>query len=300
MIAKGEDTMLLKELGYKSGDRLLIINADDFGMCNSTNRAIRSLLEDGFITSTSLMFTCPWMREAAAIAKAYPEFDVGIHLTFTSEWENFKWGPITPFDRRISFVDELGHFPKDVVPVGLADPDDIRKECIAQIETAFKLGVDPTHLDNHMISLHGAAGTKRHFMELVIELSAKYGLPLRMPRHAYDFIPYEEQMIRLADEQGVIIPDYLQVLPFTPAQDMDYGTFIQYTADILRGLSEGVTELIFHPSLESEELKAITSTWQHRNMEYHLFRDPLIQSVIREENIILIKWRDLRELQRSR
>lgn len=292
--------MLLEELGYSSDERLLIINADDFGMCNSTNRAVHSLLEGNFITSTSLMFTCPWMIEAAAMAKAHPEFDVGVHLTFTSEWDSYKWGPITRFEHQVPFVDERGYFPAGVIPVGRAHPEDIRRESIAQIETALSLDVDLTHLDNHMISLHGVPGSERHYMEIMIELASKYGLPLRLPRTPYDFIPHDEDVIKMADEHGVVIPDHLAVLPFAPVPELEYGVFKQMAGELLRNLSPGVTEFIFHPSLDSDELQGITSTWKQRNMEFALFRDPDIQKLIQDEQITKLKWRDLRNLQRNR
>jgi chitin disaccharide deacetylase len=46
-------------LGYPVDARLLIINADDFGMCNSVNEAIFQTLKEGVVRSTSLMVPCP-------------------------------------------------------------------------------------------------------------------------------------------------------------------------------------------------------------------------------------------------
>ncbi|MEY9094730.1 putative glycoside hydrolase/deacetylase ChbG (UPF0249 family) [Paenibacillus sp. RC84] len=64
-------------------------------------------------------------------------------------------------------------------------------------------------------------------------------------------------------------------------------------------MQPGVTELIFHPSVETEELKEITDTWPVRQKEYEVFRDPDIRHILAQENIKLIKWRDLRDLQRN-
>jgi hypothetical protein len=44
-------------LGYPDDARLLIINADDFGMCHAANAAITRSLTAGVVTSTTL-FAC--------------------------------------------------------------------------------------------------------------------------------------------------------------------------------------------------------------------------------------------------
>ncbi|MFD0692651.1 polysaccharide deacetylase family protein [Paenibacillus sp. GCM10027628] len=285
-------------MGLSNGDqKLLIINADDFGMCCSTNQAIGTLFEEKAITSSSLMMTCPWMTQAANLASTRC-YDVGVHLTFTSEWKNYKWGPISSFAHPVPFVDEFGHFPEDVAPVGLAIADDIKQECIAQIECALQMGVDVTHLDNHMLSLQ--IGSAEPFMNTVIELCANYGLPLRMPRQTSAPIPHNEKLIRLADNKGVKLPDYVVVLPFhLPSKTQRYSFVIEHVSECLRNLKPGVTEIVFHPSVATNELMAITDTWEIRHFEYMVFREPLIQSIIHEQNIQLIGWKELRSLQRG-
>lgn len=67
-------------------DKYLIINADDFGMCRAANLAVMDLLKSGSITSSTIMAPCPWAYEACQFAKKNPQFAIGVHLTFTSEW----------------------------------------------------------------------------------------------------------------------------------------------------------------------------------------------------------------------
>lgn len=290
--------MLAERLGYGPEARLLIVNADDFGMCRSTNRAIAELLRQGAITSASLMTVCPWMLEAAAIARDHPEYDIGAHLTLTSEWDAYKWGPISQA-RSDGYADKFGRFPKDGSRIGLADSNDIRRECVAQIETALSLGVDLTHLDNHMVVLQGAFGASRDYTDLLVELASRYGLPLRLPRNPPKFLPHDEKWVRLADESGVVLPDYIEALPFFLADGEGYETVKWNLTETLRGLKPGVTELIFHPSAESEELKGITDTWPVRQMEFEVFFDPYIRRLLEESNIVCVRWRDLRDLQRG-
>nr|MBA2277842.1 ChbG/HpnK family deacetylase [Chloroflexia bacterium] len=47
-------------LGYPDDARLLIINADDFGMCHATIDATLRAFREGVVSSTTLMAPCPW------------------------------------------------------------------------------------------------------------------------------------------------------------------------------------------------------------------------------------------------
>src|SRR4051812_15001424 len=86
-------------LGYPDDARLLMINADDFGMCHSNNEAILEALLNGVVTSTTLMMPCPWSRYAIDILKAHPEIPFGVHLTLVSEFDGFRWGPLSSKNR---------------------------------------------------------------------------------------------------------------------------------------------------------------------------------------------------------
>ena len=76
-------------------DKYLIINADDFGMCHAANAATIDLFEKGGITSATVMTPCPWAPEALRFAQAHPEYAIGVHITFTSEWRKYCWRPVS-------------------------------------------------------------------------------------------------------------------------------------------------------------------------------------------------------------
>lgn len=79
-------------LGYPSDARLLILNADDFGMCHSVNDAVICALQNGVLCSTTLMVPCPWALHGMHFLAEHAEIRFGIHLTAISEWADYRWG----------------------------------------------------------------------------------------------------------------------------------------------------------------------------------------------------------------
>ncbi|WP_207911041.1 polysaccharide deacetylase family protein [Paenibacillus albiflavus] len=293
------------QMGYDPNDRLLIINADDYGMCHSMNAAAEELLLAGAISSATLMVPCAWAKEGAAFAKKYPQVDIGVHLTFTSEWDHYKWGPVTRLTDVNSLITDEGFFPEDCLSFELqAEPEQVKIEIQKQIEQAIAWGVDPTHLDVHMGSLYGLA-TGRDYLEVVLEACEHYKLPLRLPRGltALEELPPELQQmaaarIALADHKGIMIIDDLLTHPFhyTPGETFD--EMKQGMIQMLKGLRAGITEIFIHPGYATEELKAIQPDAPKRDMEARLFLDDEIRNTIKSENIRMITWRDLRDHQR--
>ncbi|MCM3274132.1 polysaccharide deacetylase family protein [Paenibacillus elgii] len=294
-------------LGYGKSDRLLIVNADDFGMCHAVNEGVRQLLMEGAISSATVMMPCPWAKEAVSWAAKHPACDVGVHLTFTSEWPTYKWGPVTRTGSVASLLTEESYFPADSATVEReADPDDIRREIVSQIELALRMGLKPSHADNHMGSLYGLH-MGRDFLEIVLDVCAAYGLPFRLPRYLEPGDPgispqaYEIAAARaaLADQKGVAIIDHLRSRPFVLGPGETYESFRDGMAALLRSLKPGITEIIIHPSRIDEELKAIHSHWEKRGMELEVFRDPVIRQVIASEGIRPIRWSELQRLMRK-
>jgi len=294
-------------LGYGVKDKLLIINADDFGLCHATNTGIQQLLTEGNVSSATIMMPCGWARGAALWAARHPHLDVGVHWTFTSEWSPMKWGPVERRGSTMTLVTDEGYFPTDAKTFERqADASEVKQELIAQLEMALTLGIDVTHADNHMGSLYGLQ-KGRHFLLETFDVCAQFGIPFRLPRHLLAengslAIPdLSEQAWRLAAEaeaRGVVVLDYLQGLPFREAEGETYGDYKRKMMKLLRELRPGVTELIIHPSLITEELCAFHTAPLQRGMEMEIFRDEEVQQLLKTEGIIPIHWRDLRDLQR--
>lgn len=290
-------------------DRYLIINADDFGMCRSANSAVFKLLCAGSITSSTIMAPCGWAPEAARFAKAHPEFAIGVHLTTTSEWSNYRWGPVS-LGPNMSLRDEEFCFPYGTAAFEQhADLKEVEAELRAQIEKLKALGLNPSHLDNHMGSLYGISTGRFELLEKTLEIAAEYGLPFRLPvslthaqfKNTMLGIQVNPETVRsilkqirsMADSLGVITPDHLIPGDWSGSQKDSYENFREYIYELYRSFPEGVTETYIHPALETEELKGTSSVWHHRVWEYKLFSDPCTRQHINALGIKLINYRDL-------
>src|SRR5512143_1883663 len=107
MLNKGQANRLL---GYPADARLLIVNADDFGMCHAINEAVMRAFPQGVLSSTTLMVPCPWALHAMHSLADHPEIPFGIHLTVISDWVDYRWGPVTPREKVPSLVNKAGYF----------------------------------------------------------------------------------------------------------------------------------------------------------------------------------------------
>jgi len=298
---------MLNKLGYSQNDRLLIINADDFGMSHSTNEAVMELLKEGYISSATVMMPCPWAKEAVEFCRDNPEVNVGVHLTFTSEWNKYKWGPVNQNGRVDSLVDEYGYLHKSTEQVRKkAKREQVREEIRAQIEKALKLGLDPTHLDNHMGSLYGL-GEGECFLDIIFDFCEEYRLPFRLPtvfegkiekQVPKELVERIKPYVEMAQSRGIALIDHL--IGFSTGDKRDYESCRNEMIRTLRNLKPGITELYIHPAKDSEELRAITNNWLRRVNEYKVFKDSEVRNVIEEEGIKIISWKELRDIQRAK
>ena len=92
-------------LGYGDKSRLLIVNADDFGMSKSVNEAVRGAIKAGVVRSTSLMVPGPAAPAAMRMLREDAAIRFGIHLTVVCEVPGDRWGPIASREKVLSLVD---------------------------------------------------------------------------------------------------------------------------------------------------------------------------------------------------
>lgn len=293
--------------------KYVIINADDFGMCHSQNLAIEDLFRCGGISSSTIMAPCPWCGEAVRFAKENPQYAIGVHLTTTSEWQNYRWGPVSS-TVNASLRDEEGYFwhESDQFEKN-ADDEEIKAEIKAQIEKLKALGLNPSHLDNHMGSLYGIETGRLELLQLVVSVAGEYGLPFRLPRNFTDAqfsnqmlgIKIDKQLVmglfaqfaQFTDSIKVATPDYLMPGDWAGPQKDSYENYREYIYELYRSFEkDAVTETYIHPAVESDELKAITGSWQRRVWEYNLFKDPETHKFFDSIGVQLINYRDLNKM----
>lgn len=297
--------------------KYLIINADDFGMCRGANLAVMDLLKDpkSALTSSTIMAPCAWAPEACKFASENPELAIGVHWTFTSEWSKYRWTPVgtnntdSMRDEHGFFYHESDDFEKN------ADIDEVEAECRAQIEWLKRLGLNPSHVDNHMGSIYGIETGRFELLNVAFDVASDYGLPFRFPRTFTEDqfgntmldIKVDPELIKglfgnivaYADAQEVVIPDYLMPTEWGGPQDKSYENFKEYVYDFYKKLpDEGVIETYMHPSIETDDLKGTTGLWQRRVWEYQILKDPQTREYIESLGFKLINYRDLAELKK--
>ena len=274
-------------LGYPKDARLLIINADDFGMCHAVNEAIFRALQQGVLHSTTLMVPCSWALQAMNFLANHPEVAFGIHLTAITDWVHYRWGPVTCREKVPSLIDPSGYFynfehmPEFFAQVRL---DELEMEFRAQIENVLAAGLKPTHLDWHALRIGG----RSDISDLMLRLAREYGLALRVLGRA---------QIEKVQSQGLPTNDY----DFLDSYLIDPINKAARYARMLRELPAGLSEWAVHPGLDSAELLAIEPGGRHiRQTDFDFLMSQEAKDIVKEEGIVLLDYRALQGIWRGK
>lgn len=285
-----QDRTLAERLGYPADAKLLIVHADDLGMSHSVNTATLKAFETGLVNSGSIMVPCPWLSEIAAYARANPQSDLGLHLTLTSEWTHFRWGPVTPRDRVASLLDKDGYFRLiETEAAKYADPKEVETEIRAQIEKAKAMGIVPTHLDSHMGTLY----QNKALFDVFLRVAREYKLPVRVAKAWFSRADFLPASLTATD---VFIDHVLDINPSVPPQD-----WARFYGDAIRNLQPGVTEVVIHLAYDDGEMRGATfdhpdwgAAWRQRDFEF--FTSDAFRKLLEENKIKLITWREIGKL----
>jgi len=286
---------LVEKLGYPADSRLLIVNSDDVGMCHAANMAAVEGQEKGMISSGTIMVPCPWFSEIADYANQNPELRFGVHLTHTSEWEGYRWGPVAPDSQVPGLIDPDGFLWKGVQSVYQhASSTEAYIEAKAQIEQFINAGIEPTHIDSHM----GTLMLDPDYFQVYAQLALEYDLPLRMASQETMAAAGFPGLRKELAARGLVFPDYFVYGELGE----EYGNRVEETwLEILSDLKPGVTEIYIHASTPGAELRAITNSWETRVAEYETFAGSAkLKRLLEENDIKLISYSPLKKLQRNR
>ncbi|MGA7617331.1 MAG: polysaccharide deacetylase family protein [Thermoanaerobaculia bacterium] len=276
-----------ERLGYPATARLLIIHADDLGMAHSVNRATFEALENGWITSASIMVPTPWFAEAARWARAHPDADLGIHLTLNSEWADYRWGPVALRGEVGSLLDGDGYFEVVEEPVvEKARPEEVERELRAQVDKARAAGVRISHLDSHMATLFRS----EPLFEVYQRLGRSYGIPLLIERQGARG-GAESESAKAKD--GALVDRVVSIQPGVPISEWPAA----YEA-ILSRLPPGVYQLIVHLAYSDPEIRGATrdhpdwgAAWRQADLD--LVRSDGFRRFLKDQGFVLIGWSDL-------
>lgn len=321
-----------ERLGFEPGARVAMFHVDDVGMSHESNLgAIRSLTE-GVATSLSVMMPCSWVPEFVAWLQAHPETDAGLHLTLTSEWEHYRWGPLVG-DAGPGLRDPHGYLHRDVPGVvANASADEVEKEIRAQIAKARSMGFEPTHLDSHMGTLFASP----QFLERYIKVGIETGIPIMVPgghntalrRQYHD--EARERLERRGEWRGQELPEPPELarapeigklvwsggLPvLDDLHNTSYGwrpaagedatdealtrLKVERYAQAVRDLRPGVTMIILHATDAGEAFDHISTSGATRRGDMLAMIAPELRRVIEEEGVILTTWRELGQRRRA-
>ncbi len=243
----------------------VIINADDFGLCESNTLGILSAHKDGILTSATCMMGMPYAKLALEEAKKYPDFGVGIHLTLT------VGKPV--LEGKKSFTDENGNFKKKkMYPSGEieVDEEELYTEWKAQIEKFIEIaGKKPTHIDSHH-HVHMLPWLNPIAKRLALE----YDIPMRQRDQVLDTYEYV----------------------FVDERFYEEGVTYETCKEILLDDSREVVELMNHVGFLDQPLYDMSSYNLPRMKELEIIKSEEMKQFVKEHNIELINFSHVKKM----
>lgn len=235
----------------------LIINADDFGISGSVNRAVIKGWQNGLLTSASLMVTGDAFEEAVQYARSNPGLEVGLHLTLVQGRAAARHGNFP------SLTHHDGSFPSDPVFAGMrmfflkSLRKQIETEIEAQIARFIGTGLPLSHIDGHLnIHMHPVV------FDILCRLMPKYGIStFRLTRERL------QNELRLSPQRtfGKTVDAFIfgklakRCLPELKMRRIGFADEVRgllnsgrmtedYLVKALETLPEGLTEIYLHPA----------------------------------------------------
>ncbi len=286
-----------EKLGFPKGKIILLLHSDDAGMCEEANLAVQAYSLKNHVQSAAVMMPCPFAEEMVEWAKKHPKADIGVHLTLTSEWKNYRWGPVADAEKVPGLIDPEGKLWHSVPEVVMnATAKEVETEIRAQIDKMISMGYKPTHIDTHMGTLYGSP----EFVEVFLKTAEHYNIPANaidvsdpdvMAFYRNAGYPITDEVVGMLEKYRLPKLDNFGSVPKGETYQEKKENFFKF----VKSLKPGLTEIIFHPSIETDNLKSITNSWQQRVWEAELFSDPEVWEFFKTNDIELTTWREIME-----
>ena len=292
---------LLDRLGFAAGQRVAVLHADDVGMCHGANTAFVELSRLGRLTCGSVMMPCPWSPEIARIAAEDGTLDLGVHLTLTSEWMGYRWGPLTRAGKASGLVDGEGYFHRSVAALAEGVVEEAAEEEMrAQIDRALAFGIDVTHLDTHM-----GAALSPPLIEAYCRVGRDYRLPVLLPRSAdhyarvlkLDLLGANEALsaaVKQLDQWAMPLVDDFRMTPGVASKESEAAY-----RELIETLPGALTFVALHPNRSGDIETVVPLRVHYRTDEVRLLESGDIAGWLAAIGIGTIGMRPLRDLYRE-
>jgi predicted glycoside hydrolase/deacetylase ChbG (UPF0249 family) len=280
---------LAEKLGYSENDKLLIIHADDLGLELSVNSTSFESLKNNTITSASVIMTTEKIDEVSNFSEINPFLDLGVHLTVTSEWKIHKWGGVLHDKDIPSLLNDNNHFYWNKRKfTKFSNLDEVRNELQAQIDLAFSMGINASHIDSH----EGALFFDPDIFKMYLNLAKKNDLLAFVPIQAS--VHFDKNFPK--PNHAIIFDQFFMAEAGIKPEEME-----KYYLDILDNLKPGLSQIIVHFGLHNDKMKEITqgkidygSLW--REIDYNVINSEKFIKSVEENNIKLINYSDLKNV----
>jgi cyclopropane fatty-acyl-phospholipid synthase-like methyltransferase/predicted glycoside hydrolase/deacetylase ChbG (UPF0249 family) len=278
---------ILQRIGYGPDDKVIVVHADDVGMCQATVPAFFELMASGLVSSGSAMVPCPWFSD---VVRRYREcagpIDLGVHLTLTCEWDAYRWGAISTCDPTTGLLDEEGFFHRNQSAWVGEDHGALDTEIRAQVGRARQAGINVTHIDMHMFCLLSA-----DHADTYVELGFELGLPVLLVREQGWLDKLGEARIAAWEARGMPVFDELHWMPLTEEPVSGFDAALA----ILTSLTPGLHFMLAHPAHDTPELRSIAGDWPMRVRDYLTLSDEGLRDVVRRTGTHVIGMKVLRD-----
>lgn len=300
-----------EKLGYPKNTKVLILHVDDVGMSFDSNQGAIQAMEKGVANSLSIMMPCPWVPGYVQYLKKHPQIDAGLHLTLTSEWAEYRWGPLVGKPAAPGLIDAEGAmWPSVEEVIKHASADEVEAEIRAQIARARSMGFEPTHLDSHMGTLFASP----EFLQRYVKVGIENKIPVMFPAghntmisatsgFSADALNQMKQTGQLIWNSGLPVLDDLHNVSYefrydkakhnTEEAHRKFAT--ENYVKTIKELKPGLTMVIMHCTAPTEVFSHISDSGQIRKGDLLAMTDPAFKKFLQEEGILLTTWREVME-----